>query len=990
MVCSQCGALNEDSANFVVLVDFKLPVIGTKLELEPVAPKSTLCDCGAIIEGDIKFCGGCGAKTNRMAVPVIPVLERKEFCGKCGKKTDPESKFCGGCGTATGAKKADVNASPSIPKSSSQANVLSQSNPVGQSFIGNRYPMGATNLPSMTTQTVPNNPAVQQIIDSRYAMGANSSPSMPKSSSQANSISHTNQMVQPTDNRYTAYPVQPLINPIQQYGGSAQPIAVLNNPNSSVAIPSNYQTTANTIAMQNTAQPQNIPPFPPQSQNVVGLADRLNRAPLAHNYQPSNQQPGIDMTDSTQSVIQNTQYIYQSKPEQGIQQLYSTQPPANQSAYLGLMETNSINRTDSPVYPNQKQVSNIQQQRIGTPDQGQRQPPIPALSYQNELMLQSNNQPPIQNQTVNASLQETTAMNIPQQQKFPPSTRNELISVPNQDNIEFFPPGSTFDNLGTTRAPSPLPGANYVVVQSDTAVQNVNNGEYLFDPHTGKRIEKPRANQANPAYPDNTLNTEFLPATTQPPSNVPPPNISPAPNQDPVASNTANPNIIYGSQTQRNKVAATWNTISSEIQTEYGAAPRSIGNVLNQTPEYNPPNNPANYDPELQTKYLLQPDPRSPIPQANTLNGYGYMPVGVDLPDGSVQNTPDLKKEAPIPDTAQYGYMPVPYTSPTMTNQQLQTPSGQSQIQPSNQNMYNGIKQPISTGIYTPPIQQGYDPGAFSQPAQPQVQDIGILLPRDAQNGQQALSQNLSQENPNQVNQQIGQQGITQNNQQDNKVPSQRLLPDGQYDDLQPGKKFMVNVNPNDSKAKDYEISKVVQHGNNIEVQLKKAKKTAPSEGESQSITPPMKPMPAKQFAPAPQKPQDRKFHFYIGIAVTLFFPIISTFFISCIKTPKTPYSRSYKMLGAAIVYLIEGGGAFIYCFLILSCSMPNHSNYIFGYNNPLYVTASSNYNNCISSFYIAVSIGVIVSFFSLVGFTSSIYFAVKAKKALATVESLE
>ncbi|KAJ3253946.1 Vacuolar protein-sorting-associated protein 36 [Boothiomyces macroporosus] len=87
----------------------------------------------------------------------------------------------------------------------------------------------------------------------------------------------------------------------------------------------------------------------------------------------------------------------------------------------------------------------------------------------------------------------------------------------------------------------------------------------------------------------------------------------------------------------------------------------------------------------------------------------------------------------------------------------------------------------------------------YAQPAQNKLQQhyerqqVKQMLSNDYNSKPQANTQNMTNQGPK----------------QDISKPIQQPLPDEVYDDLEPGKKFMVNVNPNDPKAKDYEISQM-------------------------------------------------------------------------------------------------------------------------------------------------------------------------------------
>ncbi len=50
--------------------------------------------CGAEIEGNDKFCSGCGSKLPKIAKQ----KQAKKFCDQCGAKIETSDKFCASCG----------------------------------------------------------------------------------------------------------------------------------------------------------------------------------------------------------------------------------------------------------------------------------------------------------------------------------------------------------------------------------------------------------------------------------------------------------------------------------------------------------------------------------------------------------------------------------------------------------------------------------------------------------------------------------------------------------------------------------------------------------------------------------------------------------------------------------------------------------------------------------------------------------------------------
>lgn len=57
------------------------------------------CDCGTLIYGAAKFCGGCGKSVQEIlsrALTDFPGIVTR--CPRCGGPVAAESRFCGGCG----------------------------------------------------------------------------------------------------------------------------------------------------------------------------------------------------------------------------------------------------------------------------------------------------------------------------------------------------------------------------------------------------------------------------------------------------------------------------------------------------------------------------------------------------------------------------------------------------------------------------------------------------------------------------------------------------------------------------------------------------------------------------------------------------------------------------------------------------------------------------------------------------------------------------
>ncbi|KAJ3308798.1 hypothetical protein HDV04_000785 [Boothiomyces sp. JEL0838] len=986
-----------------------------------------LCECGTTNVEGAKFCARCGSK-----LKPIPITNT---CDNCGTPLG-DAKFCSGCGTRSSVGDGSDNVTGQKGVGGQDSMHFQQSPIVGQNVPLNAralnqpqagsLPNGQYNLPNLMPQPNASNQGYYQAQSRQnQPFGTAILPNQI-----LNQISSTaNQVVGSPKTLISRLMGREVDGPYKQ-SPQYSPVVNPNQPAGFVQPQSYPATVSNNMNAQNYGQYQG---------NESSNLDVSNSPSQSQNYPRNNQQQRVGTPDMTLTSNQRGQHIQQVQNEQFVQYAPRLQPqPVPQGPYLGLSDTvqmdNNVVNYQQPYAGDGNPLYNMQTgnqpARIGTPDPSARQSHFSQFNNQGNYV----GNPQMDNQVFQANAKSSSQSNVLQnasgsrmanssshgnlvsqgnpgnqsamemqsqvqanayqnqpygnlskthsnsQQMLNQSiaTGNQGVSIdavpsvtsnaqpnpiiygpnvtPNMvkaapvtdgysvstDKVEYFVPGeNNFENLATSRAPSSLPGANFVVVQSDMAIQNVNNGEYLIDPNTGRRVEKPKVGAGSISQGEN--NTEYLGSPPQTAQAV-----------DRNIPNSQATNVLAPQPTNQVSQLLAYNTTLNESNMNHIMQQGQLAGSNQEAPQS------TNYNPDIPANYIAKTPPVNN--SSNLENVSSARPV--------VQT-----------DTTGLNYLikgdsKLGYVDPSL---QMYAQPVQNELQ-QNQQYYERqqVKQMLSNGTYTPTIQHSQSPNVPPNPMQSQTAGVQPQYAKDYNSKPQANTQNMMNQGPK----------------QDISKPVQQPLPNEVYDDLEPGKKFMVNVNPNDPKAKDYEISQIVQNGNNIEVKLKKAKKTGPSEGGNQSSQPLMEPVYQPPMKPAYQPPplqqsKDRKFHFWIGVLATVFFPIVSTIVISCIKT-KSPYARADKMLGAAVVYLIEAAAAFIICFLILSCSMPNRTNYVFGYNNPLYTNAMTAYTNCNFGYYLSMSLGIFAGLVTLLTLISSLNFALKAKKSLATVKSVE
>ena len=59
-----------------------------------------ICECGAEIYEDEKFCGKCGKRVGIITTKVEEVVPHEKVCSSCGAPQPPEAKFCSKCGAS--------------------------------------------------------------------------------------------------------------------------------------------------------------------------------------------------------------------------------------------------------------------------------------------------------------------------------------------------------------------------------------------------------------------------------------------------------------------------------------------------------------------------------------------------------------------------------------------------------------------------------------------------------------------------------------------------------------------------------------------------------------------------------------------------------------------------------------------------------------------------------------------------------------------------
>ncbi|KAJ3275795.1 hypothetical protein HDV01_007262 [Terramyces sp. JEL0728] len=867
---------------------------------------------------------------------------RPLFCGDCGTKIDPQSKFCGGCG-------AKYSNFYKMASSNSQGNLLAQSgysqpvqnmaNSASQAAFGGNQQYGGYQNPyhgqNMPYQPAPVGIQSLSLANAKNLLGLqNMNLSQEKINQLMDSPKTLVKMLLGKEKKGLTPIVNPQYSPnppnalppianqsyTNQTGYYTPPVKFSNSPIPSQAVPNvygptemqnrnvinqqAYQTSIGTREVPNAAQSIQSNPYRPGSR--VGTPDPANRAVQMNQYtQVGYQQPGTmqEMPQIQQYNQGGYQQIYQPQMQLGASpgaQLQQLPPQQDQIKAANIQQGNQLPQNASIPPPNLGTVpvnENSQQLDLGYLGLSERISPEP--TYQPKVADQ-NLQPQIQ----------AEQQYQPESQNLPPASVRKSIAGP--DNVVYFQPGANdFENLGTSRAASTLPGANFIVVQSDTAVQSVNNSEYVFDPNTGKRINK--------MIPI-TAPGEFMPSAQQPDQKLsynPLPLTSAAPYNETIRQ--PNQNLPYNQVRPMSAVPS-----NEVVQSQDDYRPIQIQNLQYLDGGLN-----ANKYTTTESGQLVSTSQHAPI----AANEYV-------LPN----NMQNANTGPPV-------YQDMSFAATRPVSPEKYTPQGQTHPQnyypPNKLNENYNIQPPLSDGTYTPPVQQQY----MQPPVQQSYPNNTQVLPNSNQHENQSIPAA-------------------------NKATQQML-----YDDLQP----LIN---SWLMAKDYEIDKVIKKGNNIEVQLKKAKKppAEPVPPTEEAIKPQTVPKSKQQLPPK----INRKHHFLIGILVTLIFPVISSLFIFCIKTPKNPYSKAYKMFGATCVYLLEAGALFIYSFLIVSCLSPKPGNYVFGYNNPYYVAAENTYNSCAASNVLPVVLGFLAAFLALVGFICSIAFAIRARKALAKVGASE